>query len=187
MSSYGTNAWLATDLARQSNGDRPAEGASTAPQVASARGYLRRGLPAVYHDDDFGMRFVGALETLLDPIVSILDNLPAHFDPDIAPLDVVDMLAVWLGLEPEESWSEELRRELVRRAGELTRKRGTQGRRGAGAEDRVPGAAAARRGQRERDLAHGRGPRSRPRRRRRASSSTATSPSANRSKPPWPV
>ncbi len=126
MSSYGTNAWLATDLARSSNGDRPAEAAATAPQVASARGYLRRGLPAVYHDEDFGMRFVGALETLLDPIVSILDNLPAHFDPDIAPLDVVDMLAVWLGLEPEESWSEELRRELVRRAGELTRKRGTK-------------------------------------------------------------
>ena len=30
------------------------------------------------------MRFVGALETLLDPIVGMLDNLPAHFDPDLA-------------------------------------------------------------------------------------------------------
>ena len=187
VSSYGTNAWLATDLARRSNGDRPADAAATAPQVASARGYLRRGLPAVYHDDDFGMRFVGALETLLDPIVSVLDNLPAHFDPDIAPLDVVDMLAVWLGLEPEESWSEELRRELVRRAGELTRKRGTK----AGVELALkiafpelplrvedsgsvtwPTGGAEQAGQ-------GEGA--------RASSSTATSPSANRSKPPWPV
>ena len=126
MSSYGTNAWLATDLARRLNGDREVNGSQEAPQVASARAYLRRGLPAVYREDDFGMRFVGALETLLDPIVSVLDNLPAHFDADLAPLNIVDALAVWLGLEPEESWSEELRRELVRRAGELTRRRGTR-------------------------------------------------------------
>ena len=126
MSSYGTNAWLATDLARRLNGDRAVNGDQEAPPVASARAYLRRGLPAVYREDDFGMRFVGALETLLDPIVSVLDNLPAHFDADLAPLNIVDALAVWLGLEPEESWSEELRRELVRRAGELTRRRGTR-------------------------------------------------------------
>ena len=31
------------------------------------------------------MRFVGALETVLDPIVALLDSLPAHFDPDLAP------------------------------------------------------------------------------------------------------
>jgi phage tail-like protein len=126
VSSYGTNAWLATDLARRLNGNRSANGEPDAPPVASARAYLRRGLPAVYREDDFGMRFVGALETVLDPIVSVLDNLPAHFDADLAPLDVVDALAVWLGLEPEESWSEELRRELLRRAGELTRRRGTR-------------------------------------------------------------
>jgi phage tail-like protein len=126
VSSFGTNAWLATDLARSLNGDRPVNGDQEAPAVASARAYLRRGLPAVYREDDFGMRFVGALETLLDPIVSVLDNLPAHFDADLAPLHIVDALAVWLGLEPEESWSEELRRELVRRAGELTRRRGTR-------------------------------------------------------------
>jgi phage tail-like protein len=126
VSSYGTNAWLATDLAQRLNGDQAVGMPHDAPPVASARAYLRRGLPAVYREDDFGMRFVGALETLLDPIVSILDNLGAHFDADLAPLNVVDALAVWLGLEPEESWPEELRRELVRRAGELTRRRGTR-------------------------------------------------------------
>ena len=133
------------------------------------------------------MRFVGALETLLDPIVSVLDNLPAHFDPDIAPLDVVDMLAVWLGLEPEESWSEELRRELVRRAGELTRKRGTK----AGVELALKIAfpelplRVEDRGQR--DLAHGRGPSSPPRRRPRLHHLLRPAHSANRSRPPWPV
>jgi phage tail-like protein len=127
LASYGTNAWLATDLARRTNGSRAANGDGQPPAVASARAYLRRGLPGVYREDDFGMRFVGALEGLLDPVVAVLDSLPAYFDPDLAPLDVLDALAVWLGLEPEESWSEELRRELVRRAAELSRRRGTLG------------------------------------------------------------
>jgi phage tail-like protein len=127
VASYGTNAWLATDVARRSNGGRPQGGDGDATRVASARAYLRGGLPGVYRDDDFGMRFIGALETLLDPVVGVLDNLSAHFDPDLAPLDVLEALALWLGLEPEESWSEELRRELVRRAPELTRRRGTRG------------------------------------------------------------
>ena len=38
------------------------------------------------------MRFVGALETLLDPIVAMLDALPEHFDPDYAPRDILNLL-----------------------------------------------------------------------------------------------
>ena len=95
------------------------------PPVASARRYLRRGLPAIYHDDDFGMRFVGALETLLDPIVGILDNLPAHFDAD-SRRRTSDLLAAWLGVELDESWSEDRQRELVQRQAELARRRGTR-------------------------------------------------------------
>ena len=49
------------------------------------------------------MRFVGALEELLDPIVAVLDALPAHFDPDHAPRDILDLLASWLGVDLDES------------------------------------------------------------------------------------
>ena len=49
------------------------------------------------------MRFVGALEELLDPIVAILDALPAHFDPDHAPRDILDLLGAWLGVDLDES------------------------------------------------------------------------------------
>ena len=49
-------------------------GAKETPEVASSRAYLRNGLPAMYQDGDFGMRFVGALEELLDPIVAVLDG-----------------------------------------------------------------------------------------------------------------
>jgi phage tail-like protein len=105
-----------------------------APPSASARAYLRSGLPAIYHDRHqsgdgsagLGMRFVAALEEGLDPVVTTLDCLPAYLEADLAPPDMLDMLAGWLGLEPDESLALERRRELVRRAAELGRRRGTR-------------------------------------------------------------
>ena len=84
------------------------------------------------------MRFVGALEAVLDPIVAVLDALPAHFNPDHAPRDVLDLLAAWLGVELDESQPLRERRELVRQAAELSRRRGTRARPGARAQARVP-------------------------------------------------
>src|SRR3954449_5209701 len=78
---------------------RLSAGATDTPQVASSRAYLRGGLPAVYQDGDFGMRFVGALEEMLDPIVGVLDGLPAHFDPDHAPRDVLHLMVPCLGID----------------------------------------------------------------------------------------
>lgn len=95
------------------------------PSVASARGYLRTGLPSLYQEGDFGMRFVGALETLLDPIVGTLDSLPFVFRSDLAPPPVLRLLAAWLGVEIDESWPQERTRELIRRAAEGSRRRGT--------------------------------------------------------------
>ena len=80
-----------------------ASGPKETPPVASSRAYLRGGLPAVYQEGDFGMRFIGALETLLDPIVAVLDALPAHFSADHAPRDVLDLLSAWLGVDLDES------------------------------------------------------------------------------------
>jgi phage tail-like protein len=72
------------------------------------------------------MRFVGALEAVLDPIVAVLDALPAHFNPDHAPRDILSLLASWLGVDLDESQSLRDRRELVRQAAELSRRRGTR-------------------------------------------------------------
>ena len=104
---------------------RLSAGPRTTPPVASSRAYLRAGLPAVYQESDFGMRFIGGLEELLDPIVAVLDALPAHFDPDHAPRDVLNLLAAWLGVDLDESQEIRYQREMVRRAADLGRKRGT--------------------------------------------------------------
>ncbi len=103
----------------------PAVGSDPSPAAVSGRRYLRDNLPGIYEEGDFGMRFVGVFETLLDPLVAALDNLPEHFDPVYAPRDVLDLLTAWLGLEHDEARSGEERREIVRLAPELIRRRGT--------------------------------------------------------------
>jgi phage tail-like protein len=105
---------------------RLASGPKETPAVASSRAYLRGALPAVYQEGDFGMRFIGALETLLDPIVAVLDALPAHFSADHAPRDVLDLLSGWLGVDLDESQTPAQRRDMVRQAAELGRRRGTR-------------------------------------------------------------
>src|SRR3954454_610521 len=104
---------------------RLSAGPKETPTVASSRAYLRSSLPAIYQESDFGMRFIGALEELLDPIVAVLDGLPAHFDPDHAPRDILNLLAAWLGADLDESQDMRHQREMVRRAADLGRKRGT--------------------------------------------------------------
>ena len=102
-----------------------AGGRRETPEVASSRALLRGGLPAVYQEEDFGMRFVGALEELLDPIMAVLDNLGAHFDPNFAPRDVLNLMAAWIGVDLDESQEIKYQREMLRRSAELGRRRGT--------------------------------------------------------------
>jgi phage tail-like protein len=100
--------------------------AAGAPPSASARQYLRGGLPAIYEDDDFGLRFLGALEALLDPIVALLDCESALFTPELAPRDVLELMAAWLGVELDRGLPDEGARSAVRNAAELSRRRGTR-------------------------------------------------------------
>ena len=163
---------------------RLASGPKETPPVASGRAYLRGSLPAVYQEGDFGMRFIGALETLLDPIVAVLDALPAHFSADHAPRDVLNLLSAWLGIDLDESQTPAQRRAMVRQAAEIGRRRGTR----AGLELALS-LAFPKLPLRVEDLG---GVRTDPpdggsRRRPPRSSCTATSRSRRRSKRPSPV
>ncbi|MFF2859732.1 phage tail protein [Streptomyces rubiginosohelvolus] len=83
-------------------------------------------LPALYADDDLAQRFTAGLDTVLAPVLSTLDNLPAYVDPALAPADFLPWLASWVGVEADPAWPVELRRAVVARAVELHRWRGTR-------------------------------------------------------------
>ena len=119
-----------------------------APPVVSRRGYLRNNMPAVYQDGDFGLRFLESLETTLDPIVGTLDVLAGYFHSTLAPRDVLGLLASWVGLPVDESWSDDRLREALARESEIAAAPRDEGRARPRARDRVPAAAASRRGRR---------------------------------------
>ena len=111
-----------------------------APPSASARGYLSRTLPSVYVEaerpsfaiapggeppEPFVVRWLGALEEILDPAVTLIDNLAWHFDAETAPDDIVTALLCWLGLEVAADLEPDARRRVLRRAMALGRRRGT--------------------------------------------------------------
>jgi phage tail-like protein len=104
-----------------------APGKGDVPPSASARAVLRRGLPAIYQDpgDGFVMRFVEALEHVLDPLVAVIDCRAAYLAPDLAPEHMVAEMARWLGLEPEEL-PPGTARTMLANAAELARWRGTR-------------------------------------------------------------
>ncbi|MBO9534073.1 MAG: hypothetical protein J7513_13970 [Solirubrobacteraceae bacterium] len=104
-----------------------------APRVASARGSMRFALPGVYQDSDFTMRFIEALEVVLDPLTGTLDGLHHYVDPGFAPGPWLELLCAWLGVEIDEPENDEAPharddrlRALVRAGAELGRVRGTR-------------------------------------------------------------
>jgi phage tail-like protein len=82
-------------------------------------------LPALYAADDFAQRFTAGLDAVLSAILATLDNLTEYFDADLAPSDFVAWLSTWVAADLDPTWPEPLRREVVRRAVELHRLRGT--------------------------------------------------------------
>lgn len=110
---------------------QPARPEGAPPATVSLRRHLRDGLPEVYRLPDgtrenLGMRFLHALEQVLDPAVATMDSLPAHLSPDLAPDHVLLGMASWLGVDEVEGLPPEQLREAVRSAGDLGRLRGTR-------------------------------------------------------------
>ena len=81
-------------------------------------------LPGIYQDDGFVQELCAGLDEVLAPVVATLDCLPAYLDPETTPVDVLEWLAGWVGLLLDDV-PPERRREVVRRAAELHRWRGT--------------------------------------------------------------
>jgi phage tail-like protein len=86
---------------------------------------LGAALPGLYLEDDFAQSMTAALDTVLAPVISTIDNFDAYLDPELTPEDFLTWLAGWVGLAIDETWTTERRRAAVARAVELYRRRGT--------------------------------------------------------------
>ncbi|CCH32457.1 phage tail protein I [Actinosynnema sp. NPDC047251] len=82
-------------------------------------------LPGLYAVDDFTQRFTSGLDSVLSSILSTMDNLTAYLDPALAPEDFVSWLASWVSADLDPAWPLARRREVVHRAVDLHRRRGT--------------------------------------------------------------
>ncbi|MFC4496797.1 phage tail protein [Streptomyces ovatisporus] len=98
---------------------------ASVPGLPSPRPLLRQ-LPALYVEDDFLHRFLGALDEVLAPVLLTLDNLPAHLHPVTAPDDFVAWLASWVSVEVDEERPVTQRRAVVSGAVVRHRRRGTK-------------------------------------------------------------
>ena len=95
-------------------------GGLTSPVPVSSR------LPAVLQEDELLVRFTGAIDDVLAPVFLTLDALACYVDPHLAPADFLEWLCAWVGIEPDDTWSTQRRREIVAHAAEVHRWRGTR-------------------------------------------------------------
>jgi phage tail-like protein len=95
------------------------------PDLPTAHPLIDR-LPAVYQEQDFLHRFLGALDEVLAPVLLVLDNLPAHLDSRTAPADFLAWLGQWAAVETDPRAPEALRREVIAAAVAQHRVRGSR-------------------------------------------------------------
>ena len=70
--------------------------------------------------------FVGALDDVLAPVLSALDNLPAYLDVSTTPDDLLPWLACWLGMSLDPGQATDRQREVLRLASQLHGLQGTR-------------------------------------------------------------
>lgn len=82
-------------------------------------------LPGLYRDDPFTQALCAALDEVLAPVVSVLDNLPAYLDLSMAPEDLLPWLTRWVGIAVDPALPGHRQRELLRAAASLQGWQGT--------------------------------------------------------------
>jgi len=106
--------------------DVPARLDALAPGARAMRSRWLDYLPTMYHNDLFLARFLLIFQSILDPIEQTVDNTHSYFDPSLVPARLLPWLASWVGLTFEPELDEATQRELLRRAVDLSRWKGTR-------------------------------------------------------------
>ncbi len=86
-------------------------------------------LPRIYQEDPaskwFLERFLSIFQHFLSGFEDEISNISKYFDPTSTDKEFLPWLASWLALTLDEKWPEEKRRELIKKAHQLFRMRGT--------------------------------------------------------------
>jgi phage tail-like protein len=96
------------------------------PGAAEPFSSLAQYLPRVHREGDFLNRFLMIFQSVLDPIEQRIDGSHHHLDPAVTPAQNLDWLASWIGLPLPAGTSESIKRDLLRRAIELYKWKGTR-------------------------------------------------------------
>lgn len=88
---------------------------------------LLKYLPGIYSDDPFLDGFLRIFDDIWLPLERQIDVLYAYSDPRLTPAEFLPWLGTWVDLVLDENWPEARRRELICRAADLYRRRGTAG------------------------------------------------------------
>jgi phage tail-like protein len=88
---------------------------------------LLKYLPGFYSDEPFMSGLLNIFEAIWSPLDRQVDQLYAYFDPHLTPAEFLPWLGTWVDLVLDENWPESRRRELIYRAADLYRRRGTAG------------------------------------------------------------
>lgn len=83
-------------------------------------------LPAILRQDPFLSNLLRVFDSVLRPLLQMLDAFDCYFDPKLTPSEMISWLGTWVGEEIPGSWPEAARRALVKEAATIHRMRGTK-------------------------------------------------------------
>jgi phage tail-like protein len=83
-------------------------------------------LPAIYGDDDFIGRYLLVFESMMSPIIWILDHFDFYLTPEVAPVEWLHWMASIVDELMLEDLPEERKRTIARQMGWLFLRRGTK-------------------------------------------------------------
>ncbi len=83
-------------------------------------------LPLLYREVDFISRFIKVFEQAFEPVVNSFTSMWANLDPLTAPEALLPFLSHWVAWSSDPSWDLHQQRQLIKRAIELYRWRGTR-------------------------------------------------------------
>jgi phage tail-like protein len=96
------------------------------PGISRSRSSWLKYLPGIYAEDEFTGRYLLIFESMMSPLMWILDNFDLYLSPEVAPEDWLHWFAQWFDVLLVPELPVERKREIVKNLGWLFLRRGTK-------------------------------------------------------------